>query len=343
MIYFIIAIVAILLLIPIIFIIYLSKTEYKPEDIENARIIRNNNSSSTKKEMTLTTLNAGYCSLDKDQDFFIEGGKNSRCVSQGRTAHNLTNITNILKEFNSDFYFLQEIDEPCRRSCYTHQVKYISKKFNDYNSSFAYNYKVKHVPIPLRKPMGSSISGMMTLSKYKISSSKRYQLKGEETFLKRLFFLKRCMMVNKIKFKGDKELLLINIHLSAYDKGGKIRKQQIDHLTEFITEIKETNKHVIIGGDWNHLLDDSIYSDDMPDWVGLLPPSLFETGYKMIYDKGVNTVRSEDKPYIKGQNFETIIDGFLVSPDIEIVNVKATDYKFKYTDHNPVTITFKLK
>jgi hypothetical protein len=81
----------------------------------------------------------------------------------------------------------------------------------------------------------------------------------------------------------------------------------------------------------------------MPKWVNLLPDSLFETGYKIIYDKNVNTVRSEDKPYIKGQNFETIIDGFLVSPAIEIVKVEATDYHFKYTDHNPVTITFKMK
>ena len=151
------------------------------------------------------------------------------------------------------------------------------------------------------------------------------------------------MMVNTITCKEGRELILINIHLSAYDKGGYLRKQQIDHLIEYIKEISKTNKYVIIGGDWNHLLDNSIYQEDMPEWVSLVPDKLFKTSYKMVYDKTVNTVRSEDTPYIKGKNFETIIDGFLVSPAIEVVKVKTIDHEFKYTDHNPVTITFKLK
>ena len=343
MIYYLIILAVIIISIPIVLIIYLSITEYKPEKIEHSRIIRNNNSTSTKKEMTITTLNTGYSSLDKSQDFFLEGGKGSRCVSRDKTQKNTKRIVTMLQDVSSDFYFLQEVDEPCRRSCYTHQVKYITKKFNDYNSSFVYNYKVKRVPIPLLKPMGSVLSGLLFLSKHKITDSKRYQLKGDEPFPRRLFLLKRCMMVNKITLKGEKELILINIHLSAYDKGGLIRKKQLDHLIEYINEISKENQYVIIGGDWNHLLDSSIYTEDMPVWVSMLPENLFKTDYKIVYDKDVNTVRSEDKPYIKGQNFETIIDGFLVSPGIDVRAIQATDYEYKYTDHNPVTMTFRLK
>ncbi len=343
MIYYIIGLIVIVLLTPVYLLLYLIITEYKPDKIENSRIMKNNISSKVKKEMTLTTLNTGYSSLDKDQDFFLEGGKGSKCVSREKTKTNLKDIVKMLKEINSDFYFLQEVDEPCRRSCFINQVRYISKKFNDYNSSFVYNYIVKYVPVPLFKPMGSAISGLLSLSKYKINESKRYQLMGDETFPRRLFFLKRCMMVNKYKLDNEKELILINIHLSAYDKGGCIRKAQCNHLIDFINELSKQNKYVIIGGDWNHLLDNSIYKEDMPEWVSLLPSKLFDTPYKIIYDKDVNTVRSEDKPYIKGENFETIIDGFLVSPAIQVTKVKARDYGFKNTDHNPVTITFKLK
>ena len=341
--YLYIGIGVVILLIPIALILYLSVNEYKPAEIENARIIKNNISAKTKKTMSLTTLNTGYSSLDKSQDFFLEGGKHGRCVSRDKTQTNLKLIVRMLRQINSDFYFLQEVDQPCRRSCFTNQMRYISKKFNDYNSSYAYNYKVKYVPLPIFKPMGSVMSGLLSLSKYKIISSKRYQLKGKESFFKRIFFLKRCMMVNTITCKEGRELILINIHLSAYDKGGYLRKQQIDHLIEYIKEISKTNKYVIIGGDWNHLLDNSIYQEDMPEWVSLVPDKLFKTSYKMVYDKTVNTVRSEDTPYIKGKNFETIIDGFLVSPAIEVVKVKTIDHEFKYTDHNPVTITFKLK
>ena len=343
MIYIIITVVVILLLIPISLIAYLTITEYKPEEIENARILKNNIAVKTKKAMTITTLNIGYASLDESQDFFVEGGKGSRCVTRDKTQSNLKNIVKILRQEDSDFYFLQEVDESCRRSCYTNQMRYLTKKFNDFNSSYASNYRVRYVPIPLLKPMGSVLSGILSLSKHKITRAKRHQLKGRESFFKRIFFLKRCMVVNTITCKDGKKLILINIHLSAYDKGGYLRKQQIDHLIEYINELSKTNEHVIIGGDWNHLLDNSLYKESMPDWVGLLPDTLFETKYKIIYDKTINTVRSEDQPYVKGENFETIIDGFLVSPAIEIVKVKATDYNFKYTDHNPVTITFKMK
>jgi len=342
MIYLYISVIVILILIPVSLIIYLRITEYIPQDIEDSKIIRNNNSSKSKKTLTLTTLNVGNCSLDKDQDFFLEGGKGSKCVSKQKTSKNLKAIVKMLKEIGSDFFFLQEVDEPCRRSCYTNQVKNITKKFTDYNSSFVYNYKVKHIPVPIFKPMGSAESGLLTLSKFKILESHRHRLKGDERFPKRLFFLKRCMMINKYKINDKEELILINIHLSAYDKGGLVRKKQIEHLIEFINEISKTNKYVIIGGDWNHLLDKSIYKDIMPKWVSTLPKELFDIKFRIVYDKEVNTVRSEDTPYIKGQNFETIIDGFLVSPKIEVVKINTRDYEFKYTDHNPVTISFKL-
>ena len=342
MIYLYIIIPIIIIGIPITLLIYLTITEYKPDAIEDSKLIKNSKSVKSKTKMTLTTLNTGYSSLDEKQDFFVEGGKGSRCISKAKTLVNLTSIVKLLKEFNSDFYFLQEVDEPCRRSCLTNQVKYITKKFHDYNSSFAYNYKVNYVPIPLFKPMGSALSGLISLSKERIISSKRYQLKGDEKYPKRVFFLKRCMMINKYKI-GKQELTLINIHLSAYDKGGLIRKKQIDHLIEFIKEYSKENKHVIIGGDWNHLLDSTLYKSTMPEWVGLLPENLLDTSYRMIYDNSVNTVRSEDKPYIKGENFETVIDGFLVSPGIEVLNIQGSNYGFRYTDHNPVTLTFRLK
>jgi hypothetical protein len=91
------------------------------------------------------------------------------------------------------------------------------------------------------------------------------------------------------------------------------------------------------------LLPKELYKEDMPVWVSLLPEELYEGKFRLVYDKTVNTVRSEDTPYKKGQNFETVIDGFLVSPNIETVSVKTVDNEFKHTDHNPVKATFRLK
>ncbi|MDU7253332.1 MAG: endonuclease/exonuclease/phosphatase family protein, partial [Clostridium sp.] len=44
-----------------------------------------------------------------------------------------------------------------------------------------------------------------------------------------------------------------------------------------------------------------------------------------------------------GENFTAVIDGFLVSDNIEVISVKAHSMDFKNTDHNPVNMKFKLK
>ncbi|MBN2604249.1 MAG: endonuclease/exonuclease/phosphatase family protein, partial [Bacilli bacterium] len=54
------------------------------------------------------------------------------------------------------------------------------------------------------------------------------------------------------------------------------------------------------------------------------------------------TVRSDDAPYVEGVNFETIIDGFLLSPNITVDAVFGNDLAFENSDHNPVTIIFTL-
>jgi endonuclease/exonuclease/phosphatase family metal-dependent hydrolase len=53
-------------------------------------------------------------------------------------------------------------------------------------------------------------------------------------------------------------------------------------------------------------------------------------------------VRDNATPYVKGETFETVIDGFLISPNLEIINTKTHDLGFKNSDHNPVTVTLKF-
>jgi hypothetical protein len=80
-----------------------------------------------------------------------------------------------------------------------------------------------------------------------------------------------------------------------------------------------------------------------PFWVSTLPPEIYGGRFKLAYDKSVNTIRSTDKPYVKGANFETVIDGFLVSDNIEVVQTRGIDLGFENTDHNPVVLEFRLK
>ena len=52
--------------------------------------------------------------------------------------------------------------------------------------------------------------------------------------------------------------------------------------------------------------------------------------------------RNADSPYEKDVSFVTMVDRFLVSDNMKLVDIQAIDNVFLYSDHNPVKITFQL-
>jgi exonuclease III len=45
---------------------------------------------------------------------------------------------------------------------------------------------------------------------------------------------------------------------------------------------------------------------------------------------------------LNDQTFTTVIDYFLLSPNIELLEVKGIDEGFENSDHNPVSMRIKL-
>ena len=48
-------------------------------------------------------------------------------------------------------------------------------------------------------------------------------------------------------------------------------------------------------------------------------------------------------PYEKGVNYTVIVDGFIVSDNIQVKAVYNQDTQFAYSDHNPVYMKFVLE
>lgn len=296
---------------------------------------------------TITTFNIGYASLDHKQDFFFDGGTQSRGESKAVVEGNLDAIVAFLKETDSDFYLIQEVDEKARRSYYIDQKNYLVTHLDGYGSFLAYNYNAVWVPVPLLDPLGDVDAGMMTFSKYHISHARRLLLKGQESWPMNTMELDRCITEARIPLDNGKSLYVINLHLSAYDKGGLLRNEQAEHLVERMNALYEEGHYVVLGGDFNQLLcnrqlDDPAFMEKWPEWLVMAPESLSETGYLWAIDSEVNTVRDLATPYVPGETFETIIDGFLYSPNLELVHVKTHDLGFIHSDHNPVTAILRF-
>lgn len=328
---------------------FMIATDYKPES-EIAIAIENNKIAEikTNTELTLTTFNIGYGTMDKDVDFFMDGGIMSRGTSKEKTIENLDAIENIIAELDSDLVFLQEVDVKATRSYNINQLERLQERFTEYSNNFAINYKVPWVPIPLSNPHGKVLAGLVTLSKNNIASSTRYDLPGKSSFFVQLGDLDRCMVVNRMPVENGKELVAVNAHLSAYDEGGTIRKVQLGFIKNFLEEEYSKGNYVIIGGDWNHQIpgtDAFAFSttEEWPDWLQDIPDDLTPSNFNWAYDASIPTNRTVATSYVEGENLRSIIDGFLVSDNIEIIKTTGTEINFAYSDHNPVTLAFKLK
>ncbi len=330
------------------FLGYIVVTDYRPDAFENAREIRNVEASvPVGVPIRVTTFNIGYAGLDAGQDFFMDGGIESRSRSLEQTLANIDGILRFLSENDADIYALQEVDERASRSFDTNQIDMITDRLGSpYGAWFAYNYRARWVPVPVTKPMGYAYSGLLTFSRFRSSAARRYALPGVEPFPKRYFDLKRAVLENVFPVENGRSLYFINLHLSAFDEGGLIRAQQIEFLIDRIAELYRDGHYVVLAGDWNHLLDMSFldrYHDPLPDWVAFLPAELLALDFTLAFDSSVTTVRDNVKPYVRGENFETIIDGFFVSNNVTVIETIGTDLRFEHSDHNPVTVTLLLQ
>ena len=52
--------------------------------------------------------------------------------------------------------------------------------------------------------------------------------------------------------------------------------------------------------------------------------------------------RCADAPYDPALAFRLTLDGFIVSDNVEVVSSAVIDQGYKFSDHNPVTMTFRL-
>ncbi len=333
------------------FLLYSTVTEYKPAEVENSIVLnRGENSSPILSEFSVLTWNIGYAALGKEADFFMDGGEQSRGESKAVIEKHLENIINRTKSYNADFIFIQEVDEKAFRSYNVPELDVFVDNFLNYSIDYVQNYAAFWVPVPLTHPMGGVKAGMVTLSKSTPLVSERYSLPGSYSWPTSIFQLDRCVIVNRYKMgETGKELVLVNIHLSAFDKGGFIRGQQLDFLKTMMLKEYNQGNYVVVGGDWNNIMTPDFsfgtYTTSEEDlWAyQQLPSDWTPAGWEWGYDATVPTNRSNEKPYVEGENFTTIIDAFIVSPNLTIEEVRGENLHFADSDHNPVSIKVKVK
>jgi endonuclease/exonuclease/phosphatase family metal-dependent hydrolase len=323
-------------------------TEFKPVEIENLKTAgKDKKENISDSILTLLSWNIGYAGMGAETDFFYDGGKMVRPSLQLNQRY-MKNIQHFLSEnISVDFILIQEADKQSRRSYHHDQTEILQNTLPDHSSVFAVNYKVLFVPAPIFNPLGKVTGGLMSFSRYQPAESLRIGFQKDYPLPTRLFTLKRCFILQRFAAIERKELVLINTHNSAFDDGG-LREHQLQALKETALQEYEKGNWVIIGGDWNMnppgFNPQKITNGDVSvkNEMGSIRKDFMPKDWSWIYDETAPTNREVVEAYVKGQTPTSIIDFFLVSPNIKILAIKTHDKAFANSDHNPVFIKVQL-
>ena len=307
--------------------------------------------------VSFLTWNVGYGGIG-DEDFFFynrPGGfwwaePGTVRMSEERVEANVAGQDLTVRNNLVDFVLLQEVDTAARRSHYTNQLAVARAAKPDYAVSFAANFKSKRVPIPLLQPWdhyGAVVGGLVSLARYQPTVAERIQLPGEYGWPTKLFQLDRCALRQVVPVAGGRELAVYNVHLSAYDTGGTIRRQQMEEIRRLALADYEAGRYVVVGGDWNQLPPGFNYFTLNPTVERIRKPitvafDFMPPGWKYAYDPAVASVRNSADPYSSHTSRVQVIDFFLLSPNLRITAVKGINQSFKFSDHQPVYLEVAL-
>ena len=300
-------------------------------------------------EYVIVTQNLGFGAYTQDFTFFMDGGTESRAESRESVIACITEGAETVKSLSPDFILFQEVDLDSTRSHHVNQYDLLHEHFGNFSSCYAVNYDSAYLAYPFHSPHGASYSSLATFSSVEITSSMRRSFPISTSFSKFLD-LDRCYSVSRVPVDNGKELVLYNVHASAYGSDDSIRAAQMSMLFEDMAAEYQKGNYVVCGGDFNHdFTGDSSQRLNGADvdfgWAQPFPADMLPDGFSRCIDYAGDTLspscRNCDVPYEVG-NFTIIVDGFIVSDNVTCVQIENVDTAFTYSDHAPVKMIFTL-
>ena len=334
----------------ITYVAYVFLTYSRIEDNQELTVEGNaDDTLETGKEYTAVSYNLGFGAYTPDFTFFMDGGKQSRAVSRDSVISCIQGSAQTSLSFSPDFVLFQEVDTDSDRSHHVNEVELINSAFDGFDHVEAVNYHSAYLMYPLTQPHGASNSSILTQSRFPVASALRRSFPIAEGF-KKLLDLDRCYSISRIPAPSGKELILINTHLSAYGTDASQGNAQLEMMFEDMKKEYDKGNYVICAGDFNHDFTGDSRSllnpgtSEIYSWCQPFPENVIPEGFTrcLDYDQGlISTSRNTDTPY-NDDSFTVVLDGFIVSDNVECTYVQNVDTGYLYTDHNPVVMRFVL-
>ena len=306
----------------VIFFFWASSSTLNEKDY--AKIITVDEFSAPKNDsiFSIATYNIGY----------LSGMTNNRAVAKPHSLfdNNLQKVLTEIKIINPDIIAFQEIDYNASRSYHVNQEEKIAALGYNYRAR-SINWDERYLPFPywpISMHFGKVISGQSILSKYTLKDQERIVLQrvADAPFHRDAFYLERLAQVVKV-ILNEKEVILINVHLEAFDKS--TRAMQFKEVLALFNKYKE-NYPTILLGDFNSRARDK----------ESVVQELFNK--KNIGNASFSSQNPENTFDTK-KPFERIDYIFYTKNSIEYVSGKVLNEFGQASDHLPVFMEFRLK
>ena len=356
-----------------VYIIYLYASYHRIPDNQELQVeeISQNteagNELTTEKNYSALTYNIGFGAYTPDFSFFMDGGKSSWAKSKDSVKETIKGAGELVASKDPDFALVQEIDLDATRSYHVNEYSILKENIPAYNCGFAQNYDSAFLFYPFTQPHGKSKAGLALFSKYPITGSLRRSFPISTSFTK-FFDLDRCYSISRVPVDNGKELVIFELHMSAYGNSDAIREGQIRMLSEDMQKEYEAGNYVICGGDFNHDLKaadtqskasdasnntqtDSGDSAEPESWAYPFPRSELPEHFSFCLDQLSedeknnlwNSARNADMEYVPGETYTVTLDGFIISDNVECTKYENVNTGYSYSDHDPVYMEFQLK
>lgn len=315
-------IVSVLILLFLVFYFWASSSSLSEADY--AKVLKNKYSTEKKNDsvFSIVTYNLGY----------LSGMTNNRAVEKTKDLfdNNLKKVLDEFKKINTDIIALQEVDYDANRSYHVNQEEEIAKLGYNYTAR-GVNWDKKYVPFPywpMSYHFGKVISGQSVLSKFPIKSYERIVLDRVEDspFYREAFYLNRLLQIVKLEIE-NKEVVIINAHLEAFDK--KTREKHTQKAIDTFTKYAKTNPTILLG-DFN--------SD--PEFKNAAITKVIE-----LPNVGCAAFSPEnhEKTFSSENPTERLDYIFYTEKTITYVKGKVLNQLGESSDHLPVEMKFMLK
>mgnify|MGYP000593441661 CR=1 len=366
-------IVLIVLVLLLAYIIYLFASYHRIPDNQPLQVeqtkesISSGDTLTTEKEYSALTYNIGFGAYTPDFSFFMDGGKSSWAKSKESVKKTVQSAGELVASKDPDFALIEEVDLNSTRSYHVDEYSILKETIPSYNTVFAQNYDSAFLFYPFTQPHGKSKAGLALFSKYPITGSLRRSFPISTSFTK-FFDLDRCYSISRVPVDNGKELVIFELHMSAYGNSDAIREGQIRMLSEDMQKEYEAGNYVICGGDFNHDLKaadtqskasdasnntqtDSGDSAEPESWAYPFPRSELPEHFSFCLDQLSedeknnlwNSARNADMEYVPGETYTVTLDGFIISDNVECTKYENVNTGYSYSDHDPVYMEFQLK